>query len=316
MRQILFLLGIISLISCSSTANQVQKAEKSDNTIAEKTDSQEIIAKNTDTNPPKQERTAQKTEQATKPKNTQKKFDEIGFSSWYGEQFQGKKTASGEPFDRFQMTAAHRTLPFGSVIKVHNLENNLEATLRVNDRGPFSQERLIDVSEKAAEVLKFKESGKAKVGISLVKAVTVQEGKMEDSLDDFLEDDLGSEEDFLNEIDSEDEPKKTNPSPTKKEDSKKAKKDTSPTPSPKGDSKINNAKPKGYTVQLGFFSQKENANKFSGIAKAYKQKLFIYQRGKAYVVQLGEFANRNDAISLQKDLKEKGIPSFVPLSKP
>jgi len=84
-------------------------------------------------------------------------FDEVGLSSWYGIKFQGRATASGEPFDRTKLTGAHRTLPIGSMVKIQNLENNKEVIVRINDRGPFVDERIVDVSEKTAEVLEFKE---------------------------------------------------------------------------------------------------------------------------------------------------------------
>jgi rare lipoprotein A len=76
---------------------------------------------------------------------------QVGIASWYGPGFQGKLTASGEPFDTDKMTAAHRTLPFGTMVRVHSLVTGKTADIRVNDRGPFVADRVIDLSHAAAQ---------------------------------------------------------------------------------------------------------------------------------------------------------------------
>lgn len=102
--------------------------------------------------------------------NTDEKsnYNQVGMASWYGREFQGRLTASGEPFDMNKYTAAHRTLPFGSIIMVTNLENGKKIQVTVNDRGPFKKNRILDVSYKAARDLGMLEKGEAKVGISVV----------------------------------------------------------------------------------------------------------------------------------------------------
>lgn len=92
---------------------------------------------------------------------------EIGLASWYGAESSGT-TASGEPFDLSALTAAHRTLPLNSRIRVTNLRNGRSVTLRVNDRGPNVEGRLLDVSRAAAELLGFVNSGEAPVRITVV----------------------------------------------------------------------------------------------------------------------------------------------------
>lgn len=99
-------------------------------------------------------------------------YKEIGVASWYGEDFHNKKTANGDIFDMNAMTAAHKTLPLPSIVKVTNLENGKSTKLVVNDRGPFVNERLIDVSKKAAEVLGFKKEGITKVKVEFLKNET------------------------------------------------------------------------------------------------------------------------------------------------
>lgn len=101
-----------------------------------------------------------------------KNYKEIGIASWYGDDFHYKKTANGDTFDMDSMTAAHRTLPMPSVVKVTNLENNIDAIVVVNDRGPFMDNRIIDVSRKAAKKLGFLENGTAKVKIEFLKKET------------------------------------------------------------------------------------------------------------------------------------------------
>jgi rare lipoprotein A len=98
------------------------------------------------------------------------KYEETGIASWYGPGFHGRKTANGEIFDQNALTAAHRTLPLPSVVQVTNLQNGRSITLRVNDRGPFSKNRIIDVSRKAAQLLGFEAGGTAKVRVTILPA--------------------------------------------------------------------------------------------------------------------------------------------------
>lgn len=92
-------------------------------------------------------------------------YDEVGTASWYGPKFHGKPTANGETFDKRAMTAAHKTLPLNSMVVVTNLENGRTLTLRLNDRGPFIGDRIIDLSEAASEALGYKANGLAKVRV-------------------------------------------------------------------------------------------------------------------------------------------------------
>jgi rare lipoprotein A len=94
-------------------------------------------------------------------------YDETGIATWYGEQFQGRSTADGEIFDLKSLTAAHRTLPLPVVVRVTNLGNGRSLKLRVNDRGPFADDRIIDVSRHAARLLGFERSGVAKVRVEI-----------------------------------------------------------------------------------------------------------------------------------------------------
>ncbi len=95
-------------------------------------------------------------------------YDETGIASWYGPGFHNRRTANGERFNQREMTAAHRTLQMPSFVRVTNLSNGKSVVLRVNDRGPFAKGRIIDVSERAAELLEFKNNGVARVRVQVL----------------------------------------------------------------------------------------------------------------------------------------------------
>jgi rare lipoprotein A len=94
----------------------------------------------------------------------------VGIASWYGPGFHGRTTASGETFDQDALTAAHPSLPFETRVRVINLENRREVVLRINDRGPYHDGRIIDVSRAAARVLGLIGSGTARVRVFVIGA--------------------------------------------------------------------------------------------------------------------------------------------------
>jgi rare lipoprotein A len=98
-----------------------------------------------------------------------------GFASWYGGKFHGRLTSSGEVFDTNDMTAAHRTLPFGTVVKVTNQDNGKSTLVKINDRGPFVEGRIIDLSRAAAEQLDMVGQGVARVTLDIVDFVADRE---------------------------------------------------------------------------------------------------------------------------------------------
>lgn len=93
---------------------------------------------------------------------------ETGIASWYGDPYHGRQTANGETYDMEQFTAAHRTLPFGAVLRVTCLSNRKTVTVRVNDRGPFVDGRIIDLSLAAARQIDLVRPGTAKVRLDLL----------------------------------------------------------------------------------------------------------------------------------------------------
>lgn len=96
---------------------------------------------------------------------------EVGIASWYGRKFQGRFTSDGEVFDMYGMTAAHRSLPLPTMVRITNLDNGRKATVRVNDRGPFHPDRLIDVSWETARRLGFANKGTAPVVVEALDSI-------------------------------------------------------------------------------------------------------------------------------------------------
>lgn len=108
------------------------------------------------------------------PKSAGQKIED-GVASWYGPNFHGKLTANGEKYDMYGLTAAHRTLPFNTIVRVKNLDNDKSVTVRINDRGPYAKNRIIDLSKKAAEKIDMLGNGTANVELLLL------EGDLENS---------------------------------------------------------------------------------------------------------------------------------------
>jgi len=101
-------------------------------------------------------------------------YDETGLASWYGEAFDGKATANGEIFNLNELSAAHKTLPLPSVVEVSNMRNGRTLRLRVNDRGPYVDSRIIDVSRRAAQLLGFEMAGTTPVRVRILKDESIE----------------------------------------------------------------------------------------------------------------------------------------------
>ncbi|TGK07117.1 septal ring lytic transglycosylase RlpA family protein [Leptospira semungkisensis] len=214
-------------------------------------------------------------------------FDEVGYSSWYGSKFQGKPTASGEIFDKTKLTAAHPSLPLGSVVRVKNLENEKEVLVKVNDRGPFVKDRIIDLSEKAADSLEFKDVGLARVGLTVVSRGNGAAGESED----------------MEGLDDEDALLKENNKPEKLTPKKVV---TTPATLVKG-------APKGQTVQVGVFRNSRLAEDYrKNLSAEYGEKVYLFERDGMFVLQMGDFTDRAKADILKSKLKEDGVDCFIP----
>jgi rare lipoprotein A len=101
-------------------------------------------------------------------------FYQTGIASWYGGKFHGRRTSNGEVYDMYKLTAAHKTLPFNTIVEVKNLGNDQTVIVRINDRGPFVKNRIIDLSYKAAKKLGMAEQGVVLVGLQLINNKTIK----------------------------------------------------------------------------------------------------------------------------------------------
>jgi rare lipoprotein A len=97
------------------------------------------------------------------------RWDEVGLASWYGARFRGRPTASGEPFDPDALTAAHRTLPFGTRVEVARLDTGRRVVVEINDRGPWIDGRIVDLSRAAARRLDMIDAGVVEVGLRVLE---------------------------------------------------------------------------------------------------------------------------------------------------
>ena len=224
----------------------------------------------------------------TSPENTRPQPEEVslqnyaltGTASWYGRDFDGKPTASGEIFDSRKLTGAHKELPLGTIVMVKNLENDKEVMLKINDRGPFVEGRILDVSEYAAEVLGFKEQGLTTVGIRVIR--TGDKKRAND----------GATADFFK------DGHKQQPLPSERN---------------LNDRDVMEERTfKDYSVQVGMFSTLENANRMKTFLQKFNQPVFILRRSNGeYVVRVGQFNERYPAEQLKLKLSSEGYSGFV-----
>ena len=200
---------------------------------------------------------------------------QVGYAAWYGRELHGKPTASGEIFNMNKYTASHRDFPIGSMIMVRNLKNNKKKILKVNDRGPYVEGRIVDVSYVAARDLGFAEEGIAKVEVRLVKK---------------------AEFSFLNKLEA---------GGTGFSELRTASKGNS-------DEKdfffADGIKPKGYTVQVGAFKIRGNAEYYRDeMEERFNRRVFIATQGIWHYVWIGDFENSNKARSFMEKLKSEEI---------
>jgi rare lipoprotein A len=260
---------------------------------------------------------------------------EYGVASYYGTQFHGRSTASGEKYNQFALTAAHKTLPLGTVLKVTNTQNNKSVYVKVNDRGPYIKGRIIDLSTKAAELLGYRNKGTAYVKIEIVNKESVPSDLLNASLDI-------AGQNGIKEYDSasvkESEVNSITTTPDQKDNNSKAastlEKDETPYPQPAIEIKeansngitnrspyfiitrLDKTKSGFYGLQLGVFSDMNVI--FAIIAELetkYNQTLLVEQldlNGKTvYKLFMGKYQNRAYADALKSVMTDKYKDAFV-----
>ena len=204
-------------------------------------------------------------------------FRQEGVASWYGEKFHGKPTASGETFDMYAMTAAHRTLPFGTYLLVRNLDNGKEAILKVNDRGPFVRGRILDCSYQGAKRLDFVSEGLARVSLEALGSEPKNKRKQK-----AIEGKLKKSESLREELEKE----------------------------------LSGAllplEVKGkYAVQAGAFENPVNARDFKIRLEKEFEPVRIVKAGLFHRVQVGLFDTPEEAEGTKRRLEEMGIESYI-----
>lgn len=218
---------------------------------------------------------------------------EFGKASFYADKFEGRVTASGEIFSQKKLTAAHRTLPFGSTVRVTNTENNKTVVVTINDRGPFVEDRVIDLSRAAADKLGFVKKGVAQVKVEVVQLKTNTSRPQQ----------------------------KRVPVATKKNKSDVAEKKPAAPLANEGVVEYykltsTQISPEGYGVQIASYQEAANLMKRCDEIKKQVGKDIIIQvstanGSKVYRVMLGTFATREQAASYNQTIQSKFKGSFV-----
>ena len=221
-------------------------------------------------------------------------YDEIGIASWYGPGFHGRSTANGEVFDQNKISAAHRTLPMPSIVKVTNLENGLVLDkVRINDRGPFARNRIIDLSKKAAEELGFIKNGVAKVRVEI----------LENESRKYVSND--QKNNYVAKAAEVTEVRKKNLLPNSNKDEKLLEK--------KNEQNLENSilTNKELLIQVGAFTDHRNAKTLSeklSEFKAYINRVFINNKY-LYRVRIGPISNLDLAEEMKRKLFDLGYTS-------
>lgn len=228
---------------------------------------------------------------------SQHTFVQKGQASFYADKFEGRKTASGEIYAHNKLTAAHLTLPFGTMVKVTNLKNQKTVVVRINDRGPFVQGRIIDLSKKAAEQLDFIKHGLVNVKIEVVGKVDIDKNESEDKTEPT------------------DEKKEENKSDTKQEETKPNINSTA-TSDEIYQLTANKRKPTGIGVQIGSFREMVNMLAVcEEIQKTTNEPVYVHVAGengnKLYRIIVGEFTSEKKAEALKNKLRRIHRDAFI-----
>ena len=211
---------------------------------------------------------------------------QFGIASWYGDQFHGKRTADGEIYDMYKLTAAHKELPFHTLVEVINLDNYKKVTVRINDRGPFVKGRIIDLSKKAAQRIGIENTGTARVRLRIIKPTEI--GRSTPYEDKTKETDVETE--TITETNIEDVHMAPPVTPTTSE-------------------------PGEYYLQAGAFRSKKNAKRLlrriqrivPEISDLFK---INYNKG-FYKVVSSKMDLRDAAVELKNRLDEFGIDTYI-----
>lgn len=211
---------------------------------------------------------------------SREQFYQTGEASWYGREFHGKVTASGEQFNMYELTAAHRTLPFGTILLVKNLDNGRTVRVRVNDRGPYRDNRVIDLSYDAARELDMLKKGNATVGIRILgrASATAKNERERDYRDERPVEPVSDHSEYDSRYRYED---RSHSGPV-------------------------------YSIQTGAFYSRKNAEKLTHkLERMFKERIIIIREGDLYKVRLDGIRGQGLVDRYKEILSREGIPAYV-----
>lgn len=229
--------------------------------------------------------------------NTSEGLVQTGIASWYGSDFNGKRTANGEIYDMNKLTAAHKYLPFHTLVEVENLDNNKKVLVRINDRGPFVEGRIIDLSRKAGQRIGIEDTGTARVRLRIVKATDTAAipQKEPTEVDTDQEEGIEKEEISVIELKETDTPPSTAPPP------------------PESPPTVQSGTPTGYYLQAGAFSSMRNAKRqLRQIKRILPGVSFnIQYTDGLYKIISDQLGSRETAETFKEHLEKNGIEAII-----
>ncbi len=233
-------------------------------------------------------------------------FTQEGMASYYADEFEGRTTASGERFSHKKATCAHVSIPFGALVKITNLENNLTAIVRVNDRGPFAPDRIIDVSQSVAQRLGMVGKSLTKVSVEVVENSGISIAKV---------DSTKHVEPKASSVDKK-EQVKTDTALPKETKISEIKIDESKSEVELFSVEIEEVKPQGFFVQIGSYKELANVLKIAAdIRETAKSKTKIQvatvNGEKIYRLMVGTFNSRSDADAMKTKISKVYKDCFV-----
>ncbi|WP_374653004.1 septal ring lytic transglycosylase RlpA family protein [Dongia sp.] len=242
-------------------------------------------------------------------------YDETGIASWYGPGFHSKATANGETYDENDLTAAHKTLPMPSLVRVTNLENGRSIVVRINDRGPFVNNRVIDMSRRGAQLLGFEQNGTAKVRVQVMKEESMLLAAKASSQggDVFSPSPAAAPAGTVTAQALPPAGSATAPAPTvQAQPTKQSAVGSVKIPQPTGQVSVVPVKASNIFIQAGAFLRQANAQqlqmKLTGLGHPTRITQFMLNQQRFYRVQLGPIASVDEADQLLQKLIDTGHP--------
>lgn len=263
-------------VGCSTAAGTNRRDAGSDQRISEASEDEYSEQGDRDEAKPRPSMAARDDEESSENPSTLRKerFFQVGPASWYGREFHGRMTASGDRFSMYAYTAAHKTLPFGTVLEVRNLDNGKIVKVKINDRGPYKGKRIIDLSFNAAKKLGMVGKGTAQVGIRILK-------KGEDTGDDVATD-----------------TRKRTVAPVADD-------------SAQDEETVERSDQSATALQVGAFYSRRNAEQLKKKVEGMTEKgVSIRQDGDLFKVRIEGITNTRDLSRFKRLLNDENIPSY------